>query len=95
MKKNFGGQVSETRTILHFGFKHKLESGENIEQKVFLYLDHWQMCFHYRGEVMAKYDTAPYLVGRGVLVACSWARVFPLNWEGRAPFSEAAEEGRG
>ena len=67
MEKNFGGQVSETRTILYFGFKHKLESGENIEQKVFLYLDHWQMCFHYRGEVMAKYDTAPSLVGRGVL----------------------------
>ena len=40
MEKNFGGQVSETRTILHFGFKHKLESGENTEQKVFLYLDH-------------------------------------------------------
>lgn len=66
MEKNFGGQVSETRTILHFGFKHKLESGENTEQKVSLHLDHWQTRFHYRGEVMAKYDTAPYLVGRGV-----------------------------
>lgn len=34
-------------------------------------------------------------VGGGVLVACSRARVVPLKWEGRAPFSEAAEEGRG
>lgn len=56
---------------LHSGYRHKLESGENREQKIIIYLIIGKYVFHYTREGKAKYATAPNLVGRDVLGAHS------------------------